>query len=147
MDYFEYGAWDGDDHDVWDGYDADASWLTTVEQFLERSQHQHRERLAAELDRIDDQLADREAIHAEIVDELEWKIERYTDRLERLYRTGRGKRDGARDRVKDGIVTFQRELREEHRRHWEDRQELERERRAILRELAEIDDENLSEVL
>ena len=137
MEYDEYGAWDGH---------ATDAWPVAVDQFLERSQRQHNDRLADELDRIDEQLEERNAIHTEIVDELEWKIERYTDRLEHLYKTGTGKQDGTRERVKDRITSFQQQLREEHRDHWRDRQELERERRTILRELAELE-EDLSEFL
>ena len=137
MDYGEYGAWDGHAADDWSG---------TVDQFLERSQRHHNDRLANELNRIDEQLEERDAIHTEIVDELEWKIKRYTDRLEHLYNTGIGKQDGTRERVKDRITSFQEQLREEHRDHWRDRQELERERRTILRELAELE-EDLSELI
>jgi DNA repair exonuclease SbcCD ATPase subunit len=134
-----------DEYDAWDRHDTDA-WPVTVDQFLERSQRQHNERLANELDRIDEQLEERDTIHTEIIDELEWKIERYTDRLEHLYNTGTGKQDGTRKRMKDRIISFQQQLREEHRDHWRDRQELERERRTILRELAELE-ESLSELL
>lgn len=139
MEYPEYGAWDGND--------ADTSWPAAVDQFLDRSQHQHQERLAAELGRIEDQLDEREAIHEEIVAELEWQIDRYTDRLDRLHGTGRGKQDGTRDQVRERLATFQRELREERRAHWRDRQELERERRDLLRELAAMENDVLSEFL
>lgn len=137
MEYDEYDAWDGHATDAWPG---------AVDQFLEQSKRQHNERLANELDRIDEQLEERDAIHTEIVDELEWKIERYTDRLEHLYKTGMGKQDGTRERMKDRITSCQQQLREEHRDHWRDRQELERERRDIHRELAGLEND-LSELL
>ena len=137
MDYVEYSAWDEHDTDA---------WPETIDQFLERSQHRHNERLVTELNRIDEQLEERDAIHMEIVSELEWRIDRYTDRLEHFYNTGTGKQDGTRERVKDRIASFQQQLREEHRDHWRDRQELERERRTILRELAELE-EDLSDLL
>jgi hypothetical protein len=134
------------DYDAWDGHDPDASWAA-INRFLERTQHEHRERLGDELDRIADQLDERDEIHEEIVDELEWTIERYTDQLKHLYNTGTGKQDGEREWLKDRLTTVQEKLRTEHREHWRDRQELERERRNILRELAELDDEDLSELL
>ncbi len=138
MDYVDY--------DVWDGQTAGTSW-EAVNRFLERSQQRQEARLSAELDRIDAQLDRRDTIHNEIVDELEWKIDRYTDQLNRLYRTNSGKQDRTRDQLKDQLDTFQQQLREEHRAHWRDRQKLERERRDILRELAELEETELSELL
>jgi hypothetical protein len=138
MDYVEY--------DAWDGHDPDASWAA-INRFLERTQREHQERLGDELDRIADQLDERKAIHTETVDELEWTIERYTEQLRRLYRTGTGTVDGTRERLKDRLATVQQRLRTEHREHWRDRQELESERRDILRELAELEEEDFSELL
>ncbi|MDG5761351.1 hypothetical protein QA600_18635 [Natronococcus sp. A-GB1] len=134
------------DYDLWDGQDADLSW-TAVAQLLERSQSRETDRVDAELDRIDQQLARRDRIHTEIVDELEWEIERYTAQLERLYRSTIGTQHGERTAIKDRLVRLQQDRREEQRRHWRDRQELERERRDLLRDLAAIEDEDLSELL
>ncbi|EMA39161.1 hypothetical protein [Halobiforma nitratireducens] len=135
------------DYDGWDGHDPDTSWTEAVNRFLAASQDQQHARLTAELDRIVEQLDRRDAIHAEIVDDLEWQINRYTDRLEQLYRSRTGKQDDERAHLKDRIDTFRQRLRDEHRSHWRDRQDLEEERRAIRRELAEIEDTDLSEVL
>lgn len=118
-----------------------------VADVLERSEDAERDRLAAELARIEEQLEGRDAVHEELVAELERKIDRYTDQLETLYAQMRGRKGGVRKRVKDRIEAFYQELREERRRHWEDRQELEETRRAVLRELSELDDASLSELL
>lgn len=79
--------------------------------------------------------------------ELEGKIDQYQDRLAHLYTIGKGRMDGTRERLKDQIVMFYQELRDEHRAHWRDRQDLEQERRAVHRELAEAQDESLSDLL
>lgn len=118
-----------------------------IEAVLERSQDAAAQRLEQELKRIDAQLDGRDAVHEEIVDELEWKIERYTDRLESLYKRGSGRRDGTRERLRNRIESFYRELREERREHWQDRQDLAQERRSVLRELEELDEDLLAELL
>lgn len=130
-----------------DGHDRSTTWDTAVRQLLDQSQEEERERLAQELEQIEDQLERRDTVHEDIVSELEWKIERYTDRLEHLYMIGKGRRDGTREQLKDRIESFYTALREEQREHWRDRQELERERRELRRRLAEVGDEALSELL
>lgn len=139
MDYADYADLDG--------HDPPAAWAETVAQWLDRAHRQEADRLEQDLERIADQLERRDTIHEELTSELEWKRDRYTDRLADLYRTGRGKEDGTREQVKDRIAAVSQELREERRAHWRDRQELEQERRAIQRELAELTDESLSELL
>jgi primosomal protein N' len=123
------------------------SWDIDLDEVLEESQESAEERLAEELGRIDRQLEARNDVHDEIVDELEWKVEWYTDRLESLYKMGQGRKDGKRERLQNQIETFYGELREEERKHWRDRQELEQERRDILRELAETEDSSVEELL
>lgn len=128
---FDYSEEDG-------FFDRLRSWDVDVDELLEESREQQKAWLQKEIERINDQLEQRDAVHGDIVAELEWKIDRYSDRLEKLYSQTRGKRDGERDRIKDRIETFYQELREEHRQHWRDRQQLEEERRDILRELDEV---------
>lgn len=135
------------DYSAWDGHDPDRSWAELVDRFLNESRDQQQARLEDELDRITVQLEDRDALHAEIVEGLEWQIGRYLDRLEQLYRSRTGKRDGERDRLRSRIAACRQDLREERRAHWRDRQELEQERRTLLHELAEIEDTDVSEVL
>ncbi|WP_222913423.1 hypothetical protein [Natrinema sp. SYSU A 869] len=93
MDYVDYSAWNG--------HGSDTDWAEAVDRFLERSQRQQHDRLTDELDRIAEQLAERDELHAEIVDELEWKIDRYTDQLEQLSRLGRDTGEGRRAQLKD----------------------------------------------
>jgi multidrug efflux pump subunit AcrA (membrane-fusion protein) len=118
-----------------------------IEELLERSQETQRERLDRELAQIERQLAERDRVHDEIVDELEWKIETYSDRLEHLYTLQKGRTDGTRDQLKERLLAFYRELREERREHWRDRQQLEQERREVRRELDAATDYSLSEFL
>lgn len=129
-------------------FDAGDSWGDIdVRQLLEESQAREQEQLEQELAQIEQQLDEREQIHGEIVSDLEWKLDRYTDRLEHLYTIGKGRLDGTREQIKDRIEEFYRELREEHREHWQDRQQLEHERRAVRRELEAATDESISDFL
>ena len=127
-----------DQLDSWGDVDVDA--------WLEQSQKSHEERLEQELKEIREQLEGRDAVHTEIVVELEQKLEWYIDRLEKLYAHGIGQSDGKRERLQDRIEAFYREWRREQREHWQDRQQLELERRTILRELEEATDESLSDL-
>ena len=123
----------------WDDVDVNA--------WLEQSQESHEERLEQELGEIHEQLEGRDDLHAKIVDELERKLGWYIDRLEKLYTHGTGRSDGQRERLQDRIEAFYQEWRREQREHWQDRQQLEQERRAVLRELEEASDASLSEFL
>lgn len=118
-------------------FDQTPAWNVDIEQILERSKEQQQGWLEAELERIHEQLERREAIHERIIDELERKLDQYTDRLERLYKHGLGL-DGTRERLQNRIDCFYEDLREEHRSHWRDKQKLEAERREVLRELDEV---------
>lgn len=137
----------GDDLDYGrdDGLFDAAQWDVDTDAFLETSADTEAEWLEQELERVEQQLEKREELHENIVRRLEWKVDHYTDRLESLYTHGKGK-DGTRDRVKDRIHQCYEELREEQRQHWRDRQQLEEERRAILRELDRATDGYLSEI-
>lgn len=138
-DYFDY---------VLDGAPTvDTTDWENVADLLEQTQAAHTERLEQELAQIKGQLADRDRIHRDVIENLEWRIERYSDRLEHLYTIGKGRTDGTRERVKDRIVSFYRDLRDERRAHWRDRQKLEQERRDVVRELDEVTDDSLSELL
>ena len=129
-------------------FDAADSWGDIdVNQLLEQSQAMETERLEQELVQIEQQLDKRSQIHETLVGDLTWKIDRYTDRLEHLYTIGKGRLDGTREQLKDRIEGFYRELREEHREHWQDRQQLEHERRAVRRELEAVGDESISDLL
>lgn len=129
MDYFDYNSIKPDpDFDV--------------ERFLEQSQQQEQERLEEELERIEQQLEKRDRLYEEAINELESKLDWYLERLETLYKRMTGKQ-GERDEVKTRIKEFYREIRNEKRQHWHDQQELEKERREILWELDEIEDEDL----
>lgn len=141
MEYVDYDRFAAE----FDGWGD--SWDESVARFLEQSHSDQQDQMEAELEQIDGQLDQRDEIHTDIVEDLEWKVERYTARLERLYQQRRGKLDGKRERLQDQIERFEKRLSDEAREHWRDRQKLEQERRDILRELAELDDDLLSEFL
>lgn len=128
MEYFEYDATDTDELDV--------------EQFLTESHEQQEQRLQEELARIEEQLSERSEIFETHRSEFEAKLEWYVERLETAYRQRRDPED-----LKQRIDEFYRLLRQERVKHWRDRQELEQERRELLRELDQLSDADLSELL
>ncbi|MFB6199856.1 MAG: hypothetical protein ABEJ83_03180 [Candidatus Nanohaloarchaea archaeon] len=130
-----------------DYFDYDEFQNFDVERFLEESQEQERQRLESELERIKDQLEEREIIHREVIEELNSKKDWYVDQLETLYQRSQGKISGERDRLRNRINEIYREFREEKRSRWRDRQELEKERRELIRRLEELKNEKLSELL
>lgn len=136
MDYYS------DDED----FEGTPSQEWDVEELLEDAHGRKRRRLRDELERIDQQLEEREQVHEEAVAKLGSKLEWYKDRLETLYKQHRGKH-GTRDEVKQKIEELYQELRVERRNRWRDRQELEMERREILRELEKLTDDSLEDLL
>lgn len=141
MDYYDYSS-----HP--DGFlDEVEAWDFDIEQFLEKSQEKERQRLENELERIEDELARRDRLHKEVVDELEMKMNRSMDRLDQLYAQFFAPGHEERERLKNRIEGFYQELRREKRNRWRDRQELEKERRAVLNELDQVEDENLLDLL
>lgn len=129
---------------LFDGRESGADF--NVAALLDRSQAVQTEWLEWELRGVTAQLAQRDAVHESIVDDLTWKRDRYLEKLRTLYSRGTG-RNGTRAQVKDRIAEFEAALRDEYRAHWRDRQTLEEERRAITRELAELEDVVWSELL
>jgi len=124
VEYFDYGT------------DLD------IEEFLRESQEQQERHLEAELERIEQQLEKREDIFEKHREDLESKLDWYLDRLKQAYRTM-----GEVEDLKEKVEEFYDLLREERVRHWRDKQELEKERRELLRELRELEDTDLSELL
>ena len=126
-DYFDYGLGSSDgDFDI--------------EELLEQSRESELERLESLLEDIDDELEDRRRVHEELVGELESKIEWYVKRLEDLYKQSFGKTE-QKEKLKNRIESFYSELRLVQRDHWRDRQDLRKERRELLRELQELEDD------
>jgi trichohyalin len=122
--------------------------IDDVQQFLEKSTKKEKQRLEKLLQQIDNQLEERGRIHQEATEELESKLDWYIERLEKHYLRSTGKGDGEREKLKQRIEEFYREMREEDRQHWRDKQELEKDRREIIRELNELDDtEMITELL
>lgn len=112
-----------------------------VKRLLEWSQQSESERIEHELDRIKRELEEREVIHQTTVEELERKVDRCTEQLQALY-TGFSRIDEEkRIRFKTEIASLYQELRRERRQNWQDRQSLHQERRALLRELEEVEED------
>lgn len=131
VEYFDY-----------DAFDESGEQNLDVEGLLEGFQRREEQRLERELQRIERELEEREELHTELVEELESKLDWYQERLEKLYRQGRGK-SGRRGRLKQKIDEFYEELRVEKRQRWRDVQELRREIRRVEKELDEVREESL----
>lgn len=114
-----------------------------VESFLEETQKIESELIQAELERIEEQLERRETLHEETLDELVSKQEWYIERLELLYKRSVGKSTGDHEHLKNRIEEFYERIRNAKRSNWIDRQELEREKRGLLKDLGELEDESL----
>jgi len=134
VEYFDYGAAQAFDT----GFN--------VEEFLEESQKHEQELLEKELERIDELLEEREMIHEDAVSELESKLDWYIERIEDLYRTP-GQSEHKKEELKEQIKEFYQSLREVKVRKWRDKQELEKERRQMLREFEELEDGLLDKIL
>ena len=117
-------------------FDQSRSWDIDIEHFLDEAEEA--EWLEEELERIDAELDKRDDLNEKFLSDLEWKIGLYSDQLESLYKRGLGKYSGERERLKDRIEQFYEEIREEKRKHWRDKQQLQEERREVLRELDRI---------
>ena len=135
MEYFDYGI----DPKLTDT-DLD------IEEFLEQSQENERSRLEQDLERVEELLEERDKIHNETIDKLESKLDWYIDRLDKLYKRG-GSTAEEQNQLKSRIIEFYQEIREEKQRRWRDRQELEKERRELLRTLKELDDGDFTDLL
>jgi chromosome segregation ATPase len=121
-------------------------WDFDIEEFLEESQRSERQRLEKELERISEQLENREEIHQEALNELESKLDWYKDRLEKLYKQGRG-RKGKRGELKNQIQKFYQSIREEKYRCWKDRQRLEERKGEKIRELSEVEEGDIFDLI
>ena len=138
MDYFDYSE---DFLESGEAFDFD------IESFLEESQGLEQQRLEEDLESIDQQLEQRGEIYNEVTAELESKLEWYVDRLQELNQrpfSGDKEEEG---KLKTKIEEFYSELRQERRSAWRDKQELEKERRELLRELDEIDELEWMDIL
>jgi chromosome segregation ATPase len=109
-----------------------------IESFLEETQRQEKQRLEQELERVEDQLEQRETIHNESVTELESKLDWYIGRLKDLEKRSFGKKE-QKQHLKQRINELYREIRKEKQQSWRDQQELEKERRELLKMLEESD--------
>ena len=113
-----------------------------IEEFLRRSEENAEQRLEDELERIEKQLDDRQRLFENSKEELESKIEIYLERLETAYRTR-----GDPGELKQLIDEAYRQIRSEKLKHWRDKQELETERREILREINELEHSDVESLL
>lgn len=113
---------------------------------MERSQESEKQRLEQELEHIREQLENREKLHQEVTEKLKSKQDWYVERLEKLYERGIGKH-GKRQGLKNRIEEIYQAIRKEKRSHWQDQQQLEKDRREILREIEELENTDFEQLL
>jgi DNA repair ATPase RecN len=123
--YFDYEAEDLDT-----GFD--------VEGFLEKSQKRNKTRLEQQLERIENQLEERDRIFEERRSGIQSKLDQRLEELEAAYRLSGDVED-----VKQEIEELYIALDQVEQENWSDRQELEKERRELIRELDELSDPDL----
>jgi len=112
---------------------------------LSKSQEQEQQRIENELKEIESQLENRERIHETETRELEEALQQEEDRLKRLQRPfpPTEKVDAQQQRIRE----LEQWLQDAHQNHWKDSQQLRREKRRLQRELAELNDTDLSALL
>ncbi|KAB7514598.1 hypothetical protein DM867_05620 [Halosegnis rubeus] len=114
------------------------------DRFLEENQENQRQRLEAELERIQNQLDRRDELNEELLDEMSSKLDWYLKRLEEEYRSHGSSNV---DELKSEVKRFYSLIRSEKQEHWNDKQRLERERRQLLREINELTDLDFQDLL
>jgi len=135
--------YDEDDIDQlpWPVDDIDAT------EILEQSRATQQDVLQRELERIEDQLEERDRLYREVRDDLRTRIKRYRNELQQARSRPFGGNEARREELKDKIEALSVELRQERRDHWMDRQRLEQERRDVLRQLDRIVEDDVIEDL
>ena len=139
MEYFDYEAAsvNGNTGESWG----------EIKAFLEQSEEQQKERLAKQLILIGRQLEERKEIREKTTEDIQRQIERCTSTLRQIYQGPFGGNSEERETVTDELADLYAELREVYRQYWDDRQTLEKERREIIQQMEELDDESLSSIL
>ncbi len=113
-----------------------------LEALLTESHEQEQNRIETELTQVETRLQHRTEIHDQTIAELKTAIQEEQDRLERLQRPSIPI-----DRLTDQkrrVRELEQQLQEAKRTHWRDRDQLERERRHLHRELRELTETDLS---
>jgi len=116
-------------------------------EILEQSRGTQQDVLQRELERIEDQLDERDRLYREVRDDLTSRIKRYRNELQQARSRPFGGNEARREELKDEIEALSVELRQERRDHWMDRQRLEQERRDVLRQLDRIVEDDVIENL
>lgn len=116
-------------------------------EILEQSRAAQQDVLQRELERIEEQLAERDRLYREVQDDLTTRIKRYRNELQQARSRPFGGNEARREELKDKIEALSVELRQERRDHWMDRQRLEQERRDVLRQLDRTVEDNVIEDL
>jgi len=116
-------------------------------EILEQSRATQQDVLQRELERIEDQLEERNRLYRDVRDDLTTRIKRYRNELQHARSRPFGGNEARREELKDMIEGLSVELRQERRDHWMDRQRLEQERRDVLRQLDRIVEDDVIEDL
>lgn len=113
---------------------------------LDAASEREQDRIEKQLRRIDQQLERRDEIHERNVEDIQDELEDLEERLqffgmETFYRPEDREREQR--RLKERAAELREALRRERRNRWENMQRLRRERREVVRELEEVEDDEL----
>lgn len=120
--------------------------VMNIDEYLDQDTQLKKQRLEAEIHAIDQQIEQREALHEEIADELEFKLDVYEQELEHMESHFRGGESGREEKRKQ-IRSLRRQLHDEHRKFWNDVQRLQGQKRKLQRKIQSVEDDKLSEYL
>lgn len=118
-----------------------------VQAFLQDSVDEQQQRLEMELERIYEQLDSRREVHEEAVDRIESKISEYVKELNKELNRPFAGREEHRRELREKIGSLYDDLSAARTRFWNDVQRLEREKREVLLQIDEVEDEDLSDLL
>jgi len=151
-DYFDYDDVGEPDLDPsgtaaeYTGTDDDDAW-DDIAGFLEDTREQHIDRLRAKLGRIETQIEQRYQVFEQTRSEIEDRIRKPAATLERLYGLPSTGPEQRKEELKEELSWLYSRLAETRRRCWQDIQQLEEQKRAVLEELDAVQDESLEEFL
>jgi chromosome segregation ATPase len=145
-EYFDYDAVDVDPNQDPDLKRDPDDWAE-IASFLDETRQQQLDRLRAKLGRIEQQIDDRYQVFEQTRSEIEDRIRKPAATLERLYGLPSTGPEQRKEELKEELSRLYSRLAETRRRCWQDIQQLEEQKRAVLEELDAVQDESLEEFL
>jgi L-lactate utilization protein LutB len=144
-EYFDYEAVIADEdltHADYPG-DADTDEWAEIAAFLEETRQHQVDRLRTKLGRIEEQIERRYEVFEQTRGELRDRIRQPAKTLERLYGMPSTGPEQEKEALKEELARLYSRLAEERTRCWQDLQQLEEQKRAVLEELDAVLDDSV----